>query len=254
MRPRFGHRTQRGHVTRARPAKQQRRHCRKFGRRSCSEDDGVKQIEHHADLEIDFPASRLRYVWVARVDDRPVQHPATSGECSMDQANSISTASRTVSDDAEPPAHGRPAASRSRRNWPAGRDHRKGSTSARMELEEPVVHASPTRRRERLERSRARRWTRCVGRHVGQYRVESLLGRGSMATCSRRGISVWHVIVLEVMDPRCSLRISRGFRSSSGADAHPAAATLVHPHVVTIHNLGSLDGLHFFRWSMSPVV
>ena len=52
------------------------------------------------------------------------------------------------------------------------------------------------------------------------------------------------------MDPALDVE-QPGVRDQFWAEAR-AAANLIHPHVVTIHNLGSLHGLHFIEMEYVP--
>ena len=55
---------------------------------------------------------------------------------------------------------------------------------------------------------------------------------------------------LKIMDPTLDVE-QPGIRDQFWAEAR-AAANLIHPHVVTIHNLGSLDSLHFIEMEYVP--
>ena len=90
-----------------------------------------------------------------------------------------------------------------------------------------------------------------VGRHLGQYRIDEHLGSGSMA----RVYKAWHLglerpSALKIIDPRLVARTPRA-RDQFWAEAR-AAAKLVHPHVVTIHNVGSDDGYDFIEMEYVP--
>ena len=86
---------------------------------------------------------------------------------------------------------------------------------------------------------------------LGQYRIESVLGRGSMgrvyrAEAPRPGPSC----AIKVMDPGLVARQPQ-VREQFWAEAR-AVANLVHPHVVTVHNLGSDRGYHFIEMEYVP--
>ncbi len=90
-----------------------------------------------------------------------------------------------------------------------------------------------------------------VGRSLGQYRIDEHLGTGSMA----RVYKAWHLgleraSALKIIDPRLVARTPRA-RDQFWAEAR-AAAKLVHPHVVTIHNVGSDDGYDFIEMEYVP--
>ena len=90
-----------------------------------------------------------------------------------------------------------------------------------------------------------------LGRRVGQYQIESLVGRGSMARVYKaRHLGLGRHCALKVMDPALDVE-QPGMREQFWAEAR-AAANLIHPHVVTIHNLGSLHGLHFIEMEYVP--
>ncbi len=116
-------------------------------------------------------------------------------------------------------------------------------------MEETVVHRSTAGRR-KVERSRSDVDT-LLGRRVGQYRVESVLGRGSMACVFKaRHLGLSRHCALKVMDPGLFVEQPQ-IREQFWAEAR-AAANLVHPHVVTVHNLGSVDGFHFIEMEYVP--
>jgi serine/threonine-protein kinase len=90
-----------------------------------------------------------------------------------------------------------------------------------------------------------------VGRRLGQYYVESVAGRGSMACVYRaKHLRLRRDCALKVLDPG-QIREQPGLRLRFWSEAR-AAANLVHPHVVTIHNLGSFDGYHFIEMEHVP--
>ncbi|AMV39425.1 serine/threonine-protein kinase [Planctomyces sp. SH-PL62] len=85
-----------------------------------------------------------------------------------------------------------------------------------------------------------------IGRKLAQYRILEDLGRGSMA----RVYKAWHLglertCALKIIDPTLVAR-RPNLRDQFWAEAR-AAANLVHPQVVTIHNLGSDAGFHFIE-------
>jgi eukaryotic-like serine/threonine-protein kinase len=85
-----------------------------------------------------------------------------------------------------------------------------------------------------------------VGRRVAQYRVDSVLGRGTMAWVFKaKHLGLGRPCALKVMDPGLVAR-QPGIREQFWAEAR-AAANLLHPHVVTIHNLGSSHGFHYIE-------
>ena len=85
-----------------------------------------------------------------------------------------------------------------------------------------------------------------MGSSLGSYRIERLLGRGSMACVYKaRHMGLDRDCALKIMDSTLDSR-QPGIREQFTAEAR-AAAKLVHPHVVTIYNLGSADGHHFIE-------
>ncbi len=90
-----------------------------------------------------------------------------------------------------------------------------------------------------------------IGRKLSQYRILEDLGRGSMA----RVFKAWHLglertCALKIIDPNLVAR-RPNLKDQFWAEAR-AAANLVHPQVVTIHNLGSDSGYHFIEMEYVP--
>jgi serine/threonine-protein kinase len=95
------------------------------------------------------------------------------------------------------------------------------------------------------------RWDGLIGKTLSQYRIESFLGRGSMARVYQaRHLGLDRVCALKIMDPRLVSRQPR-IREQFWAEAR-AAAKLVHPHVVAVHNLGIDQGYHFIEMELVP--
>jgi serine/threonine-protein kinase len=89
-------------------------------------------------------------------------------------------------------------------------------------------------------------WSGLIGSVIGQYRVEAPLGRGSMARVYKaRHLNLDRICALKILDHRVLSRQSVT-REQFWAEAR-AAANLVHPHVVTIHNLGIDQGYHYIE-------
>ncbi len=85
-----------------------------------------------------------------------------------------------------------------------------------------------------------------MGSSLGSYRIERLLGRGSMACVYKaRHLGLDRDCALKIMDSTLDSR-QPGIREQFWAEAR-AAANLLHPHVVTIYNLGSAEGHHFIE-------
>ena len=134
----------------------------------------------------------------------------------------------------------------------AGVDRRVGAPSgekaaARVNLmEETAVHRPVASERPADKSGVLHDVESLVGRRVGQYRVDSVLGRGTMAWVFKaKHLGLGRPCALKVMDPSLVAR-QPGIREQFWAEAR-AAANLLHPHVVTIHNLGSVQGLHFIE-------
>ena len=86
---------------------------------------------------------------------------------------------------------------------------------------------------------------------VGSYRIESLLGRGSMASVYKaKHLGLHRDCALKIIDHDL-VQDQPAVREQFWAEAR-AAANLVHPHVVTVHNLGSVDGCHFIEMEYVP--
>jgi serine/threonine protein kinase len=85
-----------------------------------------------------------------------------------------------------------------------------------------------------------------MGSSLGSYRIERLLGRGSMACVYKaRHLGLDRDCALKIMDSTLDSR-QPGIREQFWAEAR-AAANMLHPHVVTIYNVGSADGHHFIE-------
>jgi serine/threonine-protein kinase len=94
--------------------------------------------------------------------------------------------------------------------------------------------------------TRSTRWRGLVGSRLAQYWIEAPLGKGSMARVFRaRHLGLDRMCALKIMDPRLLAR-QPATREQFWAEAR-AAANLVHPHVVTIHNLGTDRGFDFIE-------
>jgi serine/threonine-protein kinase len=129
-------------------------------------------------------------------------------------------------------------------------DDRPRRTTDTSGMEETVLKPASSFRRLRRGRD-AGCDQRLVNRRIGQYRIASVLGRGSMACVYRaRHLGLHRPCALKVLD---SDLVSQqpGLRKQFWAEAR-AAANLIHPHVVTIHNLGSAQGFHFIEMEYVP--
>jgi eukaryotic-like serine/threonine-protein kinase len=92
---------------------------------------------------------------------------------------------------------------------------------------------------------------RLIGRRMGLYRIESVLGYGSMACVYKaKHLGLHRHCALKILDTDQVGEHSAN-REQFWAEAR-AAANLLHPHVVTIHNLGSVNGYHFIEMEYVP--
>lgn len=85
-----------------------------------------------------------------------------------------------------------------------------------------------------------------AGREIAGYRIERLLGRGAMGRVflARHGR----------LDRACALKVFDAAAVASDpaflerfVEEGRAAASLVHPNVITVHAIGEADGLHFLE-------
>ncbi len=108
-----------------------------------------------------------------------------------------------------------------------------------------------------------KRGARSKAPHLVAMSASSIAGSGSIASSRCWGGARWRVFTrqntwactgpaLKVMDADL-VQKQPGLRKQFWAEAL-AAANLVHPHVVTIHNLGMPKGSISSRWNMYPAV
>lgn len=89
-------------------------------------------------------------------------------------------------------------------------------------------------------------WLALVGKSLSHYQIESPVGRGSMGRVYRaRHLELDRVCAVKILDPKLLAR-QPGLREQFWAEGR-AAANLVHPHIVTVHNLGNALGYHFIE-------
>jgi eukaryotic-like serine/threonine-protein kinase len=90
-----------------------------------------------------------------------------------------------------------------------------------------------------------------LGETIGQYRLDELVGRGSMGRVYRAlHLGLRRACAIKVMNPGLVAKQPQ-IRERFWAEAR-AVAHLLHPHVVTIHNLGSDRGYHFIEMEYVP--
>jgi serine/threonine protein kinase len=87
---------------------------------------------------------------------------------------------------------------------------------------------------------------RLIGRTIGAYAIDRVMGRGGMAW-------VFHARH-EALHRSCAIKVlcpEQHYRNSNLLDFFIAEArttsSLVHPHIVAIHNVGDLEGHHFIE-------
>ena len=90
-----------------------------------------------------------------------------------------------------------------------------------------------------------------VGETLGQYRLDELVGRGSMGRVYRaEHLGLHRPCAIKVMNPGLVSKQPQ-IRERFWAEAR-AVAHLLHPHVVTIHNLGSDRGFDYIEMEYIP--
>jgi serine/threonine-protein kinase len=86
---------------------------------------------------------------------------------------------------------------------------------------------------------------------LGQYHLGSVIGRGSMGRVYRaQHLGLHRPCAIKVMNPGLVARQPR-VHEEFWAEAR-VVANLVHPHVVTIHNLGNDRGYHYIEMEYVP--
>ncbi len=90
-----------------------------------------------------------------------------------------------------------------------------------------------------------------VGATLGQYRLDEIVGRGSMGRVFRaEHLGLQRPCAIKVMNPGLVSKQPQ-IRERFWAEAR-AVAHLLHPHVVTIHNLGTDKGFHYIEMEYVP--
>jgi serine/threonine-protein kinase len=116
-------------------------------------------------------------------------------------------------------------------------------------LEETVAYDTPRVRDEPLARNpqdEDLEELTLVGETLGQYRLNALVGKGSMGQVYRaEHLGLHRTCAIKVLHPGLVIREPQ-VRERFWAEAR-AVANLLHPHVVTIHNLGCERGYHFIE-------
>ncbi len=92
---------------------------------------------------------------------------------------------------------------------------------------------------------------RLLGRSIGLYDIESLLGKGGMAwVFLARHNTLHRPCAIKVLCPELLGREANSLDLFM-AEAR-AAASLVHPHIVAVHTLGELESHHFIEMEYVP--
>lgn len=90
-----------------------------------------------------------------------------------------------------------------------------------------------------------------IGSTLASYRVDGYLGSGGMARVYRAfHPRLERPCALKILSPELAVR-SPGLIDAFLAEAR-AAASLVHPNVVTVHNVGEEKGVHFIELELVP--
>ncbi len=90
-----------------------------------------------------------------------------------------------------------------------------------------------------------------VDRHLGQYRIVQAIGRGSMGRVYHaEHAGLGRDCAIKIMNPGLVAREPQVVERF-WAEAR-AVAGLVHPHIVTVHNLGSDRGYHYIEMEYVP--
>jgi serine/threonine protein kinase len=81
------------------------------------------------------------------------------------------------------------------------------------------------------------------GQHLGHYQIVSLLGAGGMGEVYlAKDDSLGRLVALKILPERFTQSLKRVLRFEQEARA---ASGLNHPNIVTIHQIGEVDGTHF---------
>jgi eukaryotic-like serine/threonine-protein kinase len=131
----------------------------------------------------------------------------------------------------------------------AGEDNRLTSMTA-VSVDDTVIQDDRVRARSE-DRSGNHCLSGLVGGRLGAYRIDRLLGRGTMACVYKaRHLELERNCALKIMDAELLARqpdILEQFRAEARA-----VANLLHPHIVTIYNLGSEREHHFIEMEYVP--
>src|SRR5262245_52316455 len=82
-----------------------------------------------------------------------------------------------------------------------------------------------------------------VGRTLGPYKLETMLGKGGMATVYRAyQTAVKRYVAIKVMSPE--IADQPGFVERFGREAE-VIASLEHPHILPVIDYGNAEGIHY---------
>ena len=115
-----------------------------------------------------------------------------------------------------------------------------GRASPTDELAETLTAPTPDASPDAEQFARA-----LIGRCFDSYTIEAFVGKGGMAWVFRaRHNTLERPCAIKVLSP--ALRRSQAFLDMFLAEAR-AAASVVHPHIVTVHNIGQADANHYIE-------
>jgi serine/threonine-protein kinase len=90
-----------------------------------------------------------------------------------------------------------------------------------------------------------------IGRDLAQYRIDSFLGKGGMAWVFRaRHNTLYRPCAIKVLCPQ--LRERNADLLELFISEARAAASLVHPHIVAVHNIGEAEKKYFIEMEYVP--
>src|SRR3712207_6485540 len=87
-----------------------------------------------------------------------------------------------------------------------------------------------------------------VGRTIGKYRIDALLGTGGMGTVYQAmHLELRRTAAIKVMHPH--LAPDQGFQTRFRYEAR-AAASLSHPNIIQIYDFGDDDGVYYLAMEL----
>lgn len=113
--------------------------------------------------------------------------------------------------------------------------------SPTLDFDATVLCAPPERALESLDLAQT-----LIGRSFDTYAIESFLGKGGMAwVFLARHQALQRPCAIKILRPDLRSRMDR-FLDLFMAEAR-AAASVVHPHIVAVHNVGEVDAYHYIE-------